>query len=87
MTIARALLLTLAFAGLAHAKPAATCAADRDCRDGRKCVTTADATRRCEIPCKPDKPACPEDHRCIKDGPSTVCKPVNDSAVDPTDLQ
>jgi hypothetical protein len=82
MTIARALLLLLCAAGAAQGRPASpTCAGDRECKDGRKCVRTADGARRCELVCNPDKPACPEDQRCIKDGPSHVCKPINDSAM------
>jgi hypothetical protein len=36
--------------------------------------------RTCEIPCgaRGDAP-CPEDQRCVKDGPRTVCRPIGDS--------
>ncbi|HZS37208.1 MAG TPA: hypothetical protein VFF06_10290 [Polyangia bacterium] len=59
-------------------RPRVECAKDRDCATDQRCLRGADGKSTCKIACNLDKPVCPEDHRCVKDGPRTVCKPISD---------
>jgi hypothetical protein len=52
------------------------CDAKTKCEAGLQCLPSADGKSRCEIACS-NNAQCPEEQRCVKDGPSTVCRAVN----------
>ena len=49
-----------------------------DACDGRlKCLRGPSGRSTCELPCA-DNAKCPEDQRCVKDGPRRICRPIED---------
>jgi hypothetical protein len=53
------------------------CDARNKCTDGLQCIAHRDGKSTCELVCATSK-NCPEDQRCVKDGPQMVCRPIND---------
>jgi hypothetical protein len=53
------------------------CDARSACGSGLQCVPHRDGRSTCEIVCAAST-KCPEDQRCVKDGPQTVCRPITD---------
>ena len=55
------------------------CDAKSKCDGGLTCVSRGGlATSTCELVCNA-KTKCPEDQRCVLDGDSHVCRPINDA--------
>jgi hypothetical protein len=75
----RALLLGLLLSAVAFAKAVPgqgrACNAKNKCEAGLQCVPRAGGKTHCEIVCETNS-KCPEDQRCVKDGPSTVCRDI-----------
>jgi hypothetical protein len=60
----------------ADPEPAPTdrpCTRNMECPDTQYCVKLA-AGLRCARPCNPKRPSCKKDQRCVKDGPTYVCR-------------
>jgi hypothetical protein len=53
------------------------CKSDKECSAPNRCVKI-ETGRSCAQVCEPKPGTCPQDHRCVKDGPSFVCRPIND---------
>lgn len=75
--VAAVLLLS---AALAFAKPLPgqfkPCDKKNACEASLQCLATTPKDKtKCELPCKVNGD-CPEDQRCIKDGPHQVCRNV-----------
>jgi hypothetical protein len=70
--------LCLALPVTAAPPTTARCKADKDCSAPSRCVKT-EGGRSCAQPCEPKPGTCPQDQRCVKDGPSFVCRPINDA--------
>lgn len=51
------------------------CSEKSKCEAGQKCVPRAGGKTYCELVCDAHT-KCPEDQRCVKDGPSTVCRDI-----------
>jgi hypothetical protein len=64
---------------VAAAPPPTTkqCKSDKECTAPKHCVKTQGG-KSCAQACDPKPGSCPEDQRCVKDGPSYVCRPIND---------
>jgi hypothetical protein len=75
------LMLVLGATAPAMAKPPAAqgraCDAKSKCDAGLSCVAHSGGKSTCEIVCAAAT-KCPEDQRCVKDGPQSVCRPVTD---------
>ena len=70
----------LSFASVAVAKAppgqGRACSAKSACDAGLTCVAKSGKST-CEVVCAANS-KCPEDQRCVKDGPESVCRPIND---------
>jgi hypothetical protein len=72
------LLLPLGLSADPPVKRGGTCSAARLCAAGLSCARVV-AGDRCEQVCDAKRPSsCPEDERCVKDGASSVCRPIYD---------
>jgi hypothetical protein len=71
--------LLLASPAVAKAPPGQgrKCKAADQCEASLQCIKTRAGSGTCEIPCK-DSSGCPEDQRCIADGPQKICRPITD---------
>jgi hypothetical protein len=67
-----------AAAGKAPPNQGRVCDAHRKCEGGLKCAARAERNSTCELLCERNA-QCPEDQRCVKDGPQRVCRPINDA--------
>ena len=75
--VAVALLSSVAFAKGPPTGQGRACDQRNKCDQGMQCVPRAGGTARCEIVCDKDR-ECPEDQRCVKDGPQMLCKVISD---------
>jgi hypothetical protein len=77
LTLVAGLLLPLGASAKTPAGQGRPCDARNKCDAGLQCVPKYDGKSTCEVVCASNT-KCPEDQRCVKDGPQSVCRPIMD---------